>query len=167
MLVVQMHGVPGSGKTTIARELSGRIGALVLDKDVIKTALMDAGMTFEDAGWPALVAHYEIADMLLRQGHSVILDNPVAWSSVQERSRGLAERHGARYVLIECVCTDSRTLARRLASRPALASQARAPLGRRPGTAEPVGERLILDTLRPLQDVVDEAVAYVSAGVHV
>ena len=43
-VVVQMHGMPGSGKSTVARELGQRIAAVVLDKDVIKAALLRSGV---------------------------------------------------------------------------------------------------------------------------
>ena len=45
IIVVQMHGEPGSGKSTLARALAPRIDALVLDKDIIKAALLRSGAT--------------------------------------------------------------------------------------------------------------------------
>ena len=38
-MVVIMAGLPGSGKSTVARALAERLPATVLDKDVIRAAL--------------------------------------------------------------------------------------------------------------------------------
>ncbi len=42
MAVIVISGIPGSGKTTLARQLSPALGAILISKDVIKEALLDA-----------------------------------------------------------------------------------------------------------------------------
>ncbi|WP_239635411.1 AAA family ATPase [Paenibacillus sp. H1-7] len=39
---MQMSGFPGSGKSTLARSIAKHTGAVVIDHDVVKTALMEA-----------------------------------------------------------------------------------------------------------------------------
>lgn len=167
MLVVQMHGVPGSGKSTVARALARRLGAVVIDKDVIKAALLRSGVSEEQAGPAAYEVYFDMAASMVRLGHSVILDNPVYWPSVDERWRALAREAGSPLLIIECLCGDDTELRRRLATRDAVESQPREPLDlhRRPGTIEVTCERLTLDTLRPLDDIVEEALAYVREAV--
>ncbi len=46
MIVVQMHGEPGSGKSMLARALGESMGAVVVDKDGIGAALMAEGQPF-------------------------------------------------------------------------------------------------------------------------
>ncbi len=165
-LVVQMHGEPGSGKSTVARALAPRIGAVVLDKDVIKAALLRAGIQEAQAAPAAYDVCFAQADDLLRLGHSVILDNPVFWPSVEERWLALCERASSPRVLVECVCADETELQRRLATRDALESQRRSllDLARHPGAAPTSFEpRLVLDATRSLADLVDEALAYIDA----
>ena len=165
-LVVQMHGEPGSGKSTVARSLAPRIGAVVLDKDVIKAALLRAGIDEARAAAAAYEAFFAQAANLVDLGHSIILDNPVFWPRVEERWRALSERAGSPAVLIECVCSDQAELRRRLATRDALESQPRAPLDleRHPGAAATsFHPRLVVDTTRPLVEIVDEALAYLGA----
>jgi len=163
-IVVQMHGEPGSGKSTIARAIAPRIGAVVLDKDVIKAALLRAGIVEERAAPGAYEVYFAQADDLVRLGHSVILDNPVFWPRVEQRWHALCERAGSPRLLIECVCPDQAELSRRLATRLALESQPREPLdlARHPGAAATLFQpRLVLDTTRPLDDVVADALAYI------
>jgi predicted kinase len=165
-LVVQMHGEPGSGKSTVARAVAPRIDSVVLDKDVIKAALLRAGIADEQAGRAAYDVYFAQADDLLRLGHSVVLDNPVFWPSVEQRWLELCDRAGSPRILIECVCGDEPELHRRLATRDALESQPRArlDLALHPGSiATSFQPRLVLDTTRPLADVADEALAYIES----
>lgn len=41
MAVIVISGIPGSGKTTLARQLAPALGAFLISKDVIKEALLD------------------------------------------------------------------------------------------------------------------------------
>ncbi|MDE3095538.1 MAG: ATP-binding protein [Chloroflexota bacterium] len=167
LLVVQMHGEPGSGKSTLARALGPALHAVVLDKDIVKSALLRAGVSEALAGPASYEAYYGVAASLLRQGLSVVLDNPVYWPISLDKSRRLAMFAGARYALIECACPDRAELLRRLRTRDAMESQPRAPLDldKHPGAAvvttrEP---RLVLDTTRPLDDLVQSAIAHIEA----
>jgi adenylate kinase family enzyme len=42
VVVVQMSGAPGAGKTTIARELVRQRGLVALDRDVVLTAMLES-----------------------------------------------------------------------------------------------------------------------------
>jgi len=167
MLVVQMHGVPGSGKSTLARALGQEIDAVVLDKDVIKAALLRSGLSGEQAAPAAYEAYFALARGLVAQGRSVILDNPVFWPSIEENWRALAAAAGSPLLMIECACDDRTELARRLRERASLESQQNAPYRRRRQGREwePSCERLILDTTRPSGEILSAAVDYVRAGV--
>lgn len=167
MLVIQMHGEPGSGKSTVARAIAPHIGAVVIDKDVIKAALLRSGIAETPAATAAYEAYFDLASSLVRMGHAVILDNPVYWPRVEERWRALAAEAGSPLLMIECVCPDRAGLRRRLATRPALESQPRVPLdlSMHPGAFAVTCERVVIDTTRSLGDCVAEALAYLRAGV--
>jgi predicted kinase len=97
MLIV-FSGLPGTGKTTIARELACRIGAVYLRIDVIEQALRDAGMLPGASGYGVANA---LALSNLTVGHTVIADcvNPVRESGLLRRPgtptpcRDPGERH--------------------------------------------------------------------------
>ena len=164
MIVIQMHGEPGSGKSTVAKALASRIDAIVLDKDIIKSALLRTGAPEALAASGAYEAYFALALDLVAQGHSVVLDNPVFWPRVEERWLALSRDAGCPPLLIECVCPDREEIVRRLNSRNGLESQPRDPLDMkkypdsRPTAYEP---RLTLDTRRPLDVLVNEAAAYI------
>jgi predicted kinase len=103
--LIILGGLPGAGKTTIARELSRRTGALHLRIDTIEQALRSAGLTtpMDDAGYRVA---YSIAEDNLRLGHTVIADsvNPIAIT--REAWRAVAARAGVPSLEVEVVCSD-------------------------------------------------------------
>lgn len=107
MLIV-FGGLPGTGKTTIARELARQIGAMHLRIDSIEQAIRDASpdvARLDDSGYRVA---YAIAEDNLRIGRTVVADsvNPLpitrdAWLEVGRRAQ-------VSTVEIEVTCSDSR-----------------------------------------------------------
>ncbi|WP_165356756.1 AAA family ATPase [Nocardioides zhouii] len=75
-MLVQMSGIPGTGKSTLAARLGERLGYVVLDTDVVKSALLRSGIPLEQSGRATYAATLDVAAHLLAQGQSVILDSP-------------------------------------------------------------------------------------------
>ncbi len=165
-LVVQMHGEPGSGKSTLARAIAPRVGAVALDKDVIKAALLRSGIAEQQAASGAYEVYFAQARALTAAGHSIILDNPVYWDSVERHWFEISDAVGSPRILIECVCPDRDLLLHRLSTREIVESQPRDPLdlARHPGSTPTAFQpRLTLDTMRPLAALIPEALAYIEA----
>lgn len=164
-LLVQMMGRPGSGKTTVARALAPRIGAVVLDKDFIKAAVLRSGVPAKQAGPAAYEVYFALAEEVLAQGYSVILDTPVYWPVVEQRWQELCQRAGVRRVIAECVLGDAERV-RRLAARQGLELQTAdvedfgAPAG-----LLLAGERIVVDTTGSLEESVGRALSCLEAGV--
>ena len=115
MLII-MSGLPGVGKTTIARELARAIGAVHIRIDSIEQALRDAGFAGEmnDAGYRI---GYAIAADNLRLGRAVIADsvNPIALT--RDAWRNVAIRAGVRSIDVEVICSDASEHRRRIETR--------------------------------------------------
>jgi predicted kinase len=144
-----LGGLPGSGKTTIARELARQIGAVHVRIDSIEQAIRDSGAlsgAVNDAGYRA---GYAVAEDNLRIGRTVIADsvNPLAltrdaWVAVANRAHVIA-------IEIEVTCSDAKEHRQRVETRATDIS------GLRPPTWQQVvsrdyqswnRERMVIDT---------------------
>lgn len=94
-VLIALAGLPGTGKTTLAREICRRLGAVHLRIDTIEQALRAGGMT--DVGPAGYTVAYALAEDNLHLGLIVVADsvNPLqvtrdAWLAVAERAQAPA-----------------------------------------------------------------------------
>jgi predicted kinase len=161
-----MAGMPGSGKSALARLIGQTTGAVVLDKDVLKTAVLEAGVDDDQrAGKVAYEAFFALADHLLGQGLSVVLDSPSFYETIPARGAAIAQSRMIPYYFIECVCADREELARRLRDRPRLRSNpGEEALEFEHETIGPPGAYLRIDTTQPLERCLALALDYVGVS---
>jgi predicted kinase len=100
-LFVQMSGAPGAGKSTVAGLLAPSVGAVVIDHDVIRSSLLDSNVTFEEAAKHAYRLQWTLADVLMRQGFSVVIDSTCNFPEVLERGSSCARAHGYAYWYVD------------------------------------------------------------------
>lgn len=96
-----LRGLPGSGKSTRARELSGRIDAEIVNRDALRLALLGAYWTGIHAD-EQKVSFYErsLVHDNLSKGRSVIVDaTHISLASVRAWEFAAAE-YGARVEVI-------------------------------------------------------------------
>lgn len=99
------RGLPGSGKSTRAREMSQRLGIEVVNRDALRMVLLGSYWT-GDPDDEAKVTFYErsLVHDNLSKGRSVIVDaTHLSFASVRAWEP-LAEQHGAR---IEVILVDT------------------------------------------------------------
>ena len=155
------------GKSTLALAVGNATGAVVLDKDRIKAPLLEGGLEDTLAGGLAYDVFFLLAESLLDQGYSVVLDSPVFWPRIIEKGRGLASQAGVDYHIVECGCHDRGEQERRLTSRERLVSQpaSRAALAialGRPGVVRTLdAPHLEVDTTQPLAACLAQVLRYI------
>lgn len=115
-MLIAFTGLPGAGKTTIARLLAQRLGAVHLRIDTIEQALAASG-SVPNVGATGYLVAYGVAADNLRRGLSVVADcvNPVAGSRQQWAKVAAEAGHGC--LLVHVVCSDVDEHRRRLATR--------------------------------------------------
>ena len=115
--LIVFSGLSASGKSSIARALAQRTGAVWLRIDSIEQAIRDSGMvpgSLDDAGYRAA---YAVAEDNLRLGHDVIGDSVNPWMLTRDAWRGVGMRAGARVMEVETVCSDEEEHRRRVEAR--------------------------------------------------
>lgn len=165
LVLILMAGMPGAGKSTVALALGAEFGMPVIDKDVVVSSLLDEDIA-EDIAHPAAYrATFDLVEYLLRvQRLSIIVDTPAVYPSVLEWATSLCAQTDA--ILIPVLCSaDGEARYDRMVAREGLRSHSKG-TSRRPGTARErfdhfPDDTIELDTMRPVADVVREAIAAV------
>ena len=106
-MLILFGGLPGTGKSTRARQLAEKLGAVYLRIDTIERAVADgdeAG-SIDDKGHRVV---YALAEDNLRLGRTVIGDPVNPLQITREARRGVAERAAERAVETEVICSDLR-----------------------------------------------------------
>lgn len=100
-----LSGLPGSGKTTIARRLARRLGAAHLRIDTIEQALRDpCALDVQAEGYRLA---YRVAADVLGGGVGVVADSCNPLEVTRREWEAVARSAGVRFVNIEVVCTDA------------------------------------------------------------
>jgi len=136
-LLILVTGLMGTGKSTLARELSEVLGIDVLRTDIVRNSLSPPGDRHESFGEGRYRpdARGRVYDELLRQagkqlavGISVILDGTFLQAGQRDAAQQLARDLKADWINVRCVCPRETAFARiavRLESKTRDASEAR------------------------------------------
>lgn len=125
MFLLQMAGYPGSGKSTLSKKIAKTTGAIVIDKDVIKSSLIVSDVPEKLLAPAAHNILFELAKFYLKMKLDVILDCPCYYELTVNRGTDIADNCEARYKYIECRVEDYSILEKRINTRDILPSQFR------------------------------------------
>jgi len=173
-MIVIMAGLPGTGKSTLARAVAQRLPGAVLDKDIIRAALfqpahVEYSLAQDDYCQEIMLqtAAYLLAkDAILH----VLLDGRTFSRRYQrERVIEFCRQVGTTWAVLECVCAEQ-TAVRRLAE--AVSQNTHPAANRTPELYrqireawEPIdGPKLVIDTDADLESCVDQALRYLING---
>ena len=114
--VIIFGGLPGTGKSTLARQFAETLGAVYLRIDTIERAIADSDEagSIDDKGYRVA---YALAEDNLRLGRTAIGDSVNRLQITRDAWRRVAERAAVRAVEIEVICSDQREHRRRIETR--------------------------------------------------
>lgn len=105
-VLVSFSGLPGTGKSTIARKLSIMSGAVYLRIDEIDAAIWAIDPE-RDIGPESYHIAAALAASNLELGHTTITDCVNPWPATRKIFAAAAERAGVRLLGVELVCSDA------------------------------------------------------------
>lgn len=115
--LIVLGGLPGVGKTTMARALAVRMPLIHLRVDIIEQAVVDSGLAGHPVGDVGYRVSHRLAAQHLDLGMTVVADMANAVTQARTGWRQLAVERGARLLEVDVVCTDEREHQRRVEVR--------------------------------------------------
>jgi predicted kinase len=128
-VIIQMSGPPGSGKSTTAKPLGKALDAIIIDNDMIKSFFLESDIfahnedPFDQSAKLAYKFQWVLAEDMVKQGRSVIMDCVCNFSPVLENGSALAKKFGFAYQYVEITTNSMELLDQRLQQRVPLRSQ--------------------------------------------
>jgi predicted kinase len=105
-MLIQICGLPGTGKSTLAARLADCRPVVLLRIDAIEAAMWRNGLTPDQTGVAAYSVAHSIALPHLERGQTVVADAVSAVGAARQGWRGTAEYAGVPLRVIETVCPD-------------------------------------------------------------
>jgi predicted kinase len=118
MLII-LGGLPGSGKTTLAKALASYLKATYIRIDSIEQAIKNSMLEFDEAEDAGYLVGYSLARDNLLLGQTVIADsvNPIAIT--REAWVKVANESNSDFVEVEIICSDKLEHKKRVETRKA------------------------------------------------
>ncbi|KAF2175983.1 hypothetical protein K469DRAFT_679272 [Zopfia rhizophila CBS 207.26] len=127
--LIQMSGPPGSGKSTTAKLLAKALDAIIIDHDMVKSFFLESDIfaqskdPFDESAKLTYKFQWVLAEDLVKQDRSVIIDGVCNYSQVLENGAALAQKYDFAYHYVEIRAESMELLDQRLQQREPLRSQ--------------------------------------------
>src|SRR5260370_42505599 len=116
-MLIALAGLPGAGKTSIARELAKQLRATYLRVDTIEQAVRSSGTLATDITVEGYIVAYRVAEENLSLGHIVIADSVNPIEITRDAWLGVAVKANVQVVEVEIICSEPEEHRRRVETR--------------------------------------------------
>lgn len=167
LMLVIVCGLPGTGKTTLAKTVAGKTDAAVINSDSIRMSMLEEREYTEDEKKMIYRAMLEEAGKQLKEGKNVVLDATFYKKELRENAKETAEKAGTESYIIECV-THEELLKERIFKRKKEETESEADFEvykKVKDQFEPIEEEhLAVDTSEELEKQVELVLKYIRRG---
>ncbi len=116
MRLILVCGLPGTGKTTVAKKIADETKSFVFNTDIIRKELFDEPKYTEKEKSLVYELLFEMAEKFLRSAKNVVLDGTFYKKEFREQIRKIAESMKSEFHVVEVKC-EERILRKRMGKR--------------------------------------------------
>lgn len=116
MRLIMVCGLPGTGKTTVAKKIADSTKSFVFNTDVLRKELFDDPDYSKREKELVYNLLFEMAGKFLMTAKNVVLDGTFYKKELRERGEELAEKMKSDFHVVEVVC-EEKTVKERLVKR--------------------------------------------------
>ena len=107
MLII-VCGLPGTGKSTLAKELGKKLNAVVLSTDFIRKKVIKRPMYTEDEKKLIYKIMLTTTEFLLKSDINCILDATFFKEYLRMSAKAIAKRLRKKFIIVECVMDEDK-----------------------------------------------------------
>ncbi len=115
-MIILVTGLPGVGKTSVAKGISAKTGAVLLRTDVIRKKIIPRPKYTEKEKRTVYDFLFSLADMLSRIGIGCVLDGTFYQKKYRDKAKRIAGKNRTEFYVVECICPE-RIVKQRLEKR--------------------------------------------------
>lgn len=148
-------GLQGTGKTTVAKRIAAKIGAVSLRTDAIRKELKEVPQYTEQEMQDVYDEMFSRAQKLLLKNRNVILDATFTKKRNRDQAKKIAEEAKTDFKIVKVVCSRDDIIRKRIRERSGDASEAGVEIfERNKSLFEPiVEEHIVIDNSGTLEDI--------------
>lgn len=105
-MLVLVCGLPATGKSNLARSLTRKMKAQILNTDIVRKELFEKPAYSDEEKELVYDVTFLIARYLLTNRRNVIIDGTFYKKRLRDRMREIARNVGTRFKIVECICPE-------------------------------------------------------------
>jgi len=110
--LILVCGLPGAGKSTVAKQIAEETKALMFNTDAVRKKLFEEPAYTQKEKDMVYKLLFEMADKFLKMSRNVVLDGTFYREDLRKGARKIAEKNKSRFMIVEVVCSEKTTRSR-------------------------------------------------------
>lgn len=104
--LILVCGLPGTGKSTVAKEISKKTKAFLFNTDIIRKEFFPRPAYSQKEKYLVYEMLFEMVDYYLGRSKKVVLDGTFYKEELRKRVKKIAEKNQSKFAIVEVVCSE-------------------------------------------------------------